>query len=292
MKPCTPAHPTASPGPFGTSLRHALANAFANAFANSFANSFANLFANSCVTASPLILAITLAGCASGPPPRDWQINAFEAQETALDTWLQGNDKLADAEFARARDAVASSARLDLLARLTLGRCAAQIASLNNLPAAGNPFCPEFTPLGVDARAEEKAYFDYLTGRWQGITPTLLPAQHRPLLALVASPPATANGANSKADPTGKPAPLAADAQLLSAISDPLSRLVACGVLLQRGQLSPDGIALAVDTASTQGWRRPLLAWLGVQGQRAEATGNAELAARVKRRMAFLAPAK
>lgn len=286
MKPCTSARHAASPGPFGTSLRHALANAFSNAFSN--------LFANACASTAPLMLAITLAGCASGPPPRDWQINAFEAQETALDTWLQGNDKLADAEFARARDAVASSARLDLLARLTLGRCAAQIASLASLPTAGSTFCPEFAALAVDARAEEKAYFDYLTGRWQGITPTLLPAQHRPLLALTSTPavtPATTTIPATKPDPASKSAPLAADAQLLSAISDPLSRLVACGVLLQRGQLSPDGIALAVDTASSQGWRRPLLAWLGVQGQRAQATGNAELAAKVKRRIAFLAPA-
>ncbi len=242
--------------------------------------------------ACAILLAITLAGCASGPPPRDWQINAFEAQQTALDTWLQGNDRLAESEFTRARNAVASSARLDLLARLTLGRCAAQIASLSHLPAAGSAFCPEFTPLTIDARAEEKAYFDYLSGRWQGITPTLLPTQHRPLLALAATPPAPASSGSSKTDTTGKAAPLAADAQLLTAISDPLSRLVACGVLLQRGQLSPDGIALAVDTASSQGWRRPLLAWLGVQGQRAEATGNAELAAQVKRRMAFLAPAQ
>lgn len=240
--------------------------------------------------ACSVILCATLAGCASGPPPRNWQINAYEAQETALDTWLQGNDKLAEVEFARARDAVASSARLDLLARLTLGRCAAQIASLTSLPAADNLFCPEFVPLKVDARAEEKAYFDYLSGHWQGITPALLPAQYRPLLALAPTPPGAA--ASAKTDPAGKAAPLAADAQVLTAISDPLSRLVACGVLLQRGQLSPDGIALAVETASSQGWRRPLLAWLGVQGQRAEATGNAELAAKVKRRIAFVLPAR
>ena len=251
-------------------------------------------FAKARVSASPLILTLILAGCASGPPPRDWQINAFEAQETALDTWLQGNDRLAEAEFARARYAVASSARLDLLARLTLGRCAAQVASLADLPATGTAFCPEFAAVAIDAKAEEKAYFDYLTGRWQGITASLLPAQHRPLLTLTATPGATSAPASNAGSsvPAVKPAALAADAQLLKAIADPLSRLVASGVLLQRGQLSPDGIALAVDTASSQGWRRPLLAWLGVQGQRASATGNTELAGQVKRRIAFLSPAK
>ena len=46
-----------------------------------------------------------------------------------------------------------------------------------------------------------------------------------------------------------------------------------------------NGIAAAVDIASAQGWRRPLLAWLGVQLARAEAAGDSETAARVRRRM-------
>jgi len=36
---------------------------------------------------------------------------------------------------------------------------------------------------------------------------------------------------------------------------------------------------------SSQGWRRPLLAWLGVQLKRAEQAGDSETAARLKRRM-------
>ncbi len=44
-------------------------------------------------------------------------------------------------------------------------------------------------------------------------------------------------------------------------------------------------IALAADTASAQGWRRPLLAWLGVQALRAERAGAMEEAARLRRRM-------
>jgi hypothetical protein len=246
-------------------------------------------------------MAALLSGCASGPPPRDWQINAFEAQETALDNWLSGNDKLAESEFARARNAVAASARLDLLARLVLARCAAQVASLANLPDAPsqtavssgkNTFCSEFGTLTLDAKAPEKAYFEFLSGRWQGLTPDMLPVQHRPLLALGTSTNTAANTAANTTATAAGPAvgnagTSAADAKLLTAIADPLSRLVASALLLQRGQLSPDGIALAVDTASSQGWRRPLLAWLGVQLQRAQASNNAELAAQVQRRLAL-----
>ena len=63
------------------------------------------------------------------------------------------------------------------------------------------------------------------------------------------------------------------------------TQLVATGVLLQMGQLAPQGIAAAVDTASKQGWRRPLLAWLGVQLQRADAAGDTEAKARIQRRI-------
>ena len=60
----------------------------------------------------------------------------------------------------------------------------------------------------------------------------------------------------------------------LGKIEDPLSRLVAA-------------IELAADTASNQGWRRPLLAWLGVQEQRAKAAGDTGAADQIRRRMAL-----
>jgi len=71
-------------------------------------------------------------------------------------------------------------------------------------------------------------------------------------------------------------------------IEDPLSRLVAAGVLFKAGRASPEVIALAVDTASAQGWRRPLMAWLGVQLQRAEQAGATDEAARIRRRLALV----
>ena len=55
--------------------------------------------------------------------------------------------------------------------------------------------------------------------------------------------------------------------------------------LMQRGAATPGVIAQAVDTASAQGWRRPLLAWLTVQQQRAQAGGAVDDVARIQRRM-------
>lgn len=69
------------------------------------------------------------------------------------------------------------------------------------------------------------------------------------------------------------------------ASNEPFSRLVSYGVQLRNGAITPQSIAAAVDLASSQGWRRPLLAWLGVQLKRAEAAGDSETAARLKRRI-------
>jgi len=69
---------------------------------------------------------------------------------------------------------------------------------------------------------------------------------------------------------------------------DPLSRLVAESVRFRTGGIDPAGISRAVEIASAQGWRRPLLAWLGVQLKRAETAGDNEAAERIRRRMALV----
>jgi hypothetical protein len=66
---------------------------------------------------------------------------------------------------------------------------------------------------------------------------------------------------------------------------DPLSRLVAFAVGLKSGSLTPEGMAGAVEIASAQGWRRPLLAWLAVQEKRAADAGDSETAGRIRRRI-------
>ncbi len=67
--------------------------------------------------------------------------------------------------------------------------------------------------------------------------------------------------------------------------NEPLSRLVAYAVSLRNGTINPANIGAAVDVASAQGWRRPLLAWLGVQEKRATDGGDSESAAKIRRRI-------
>ena len=70
-----------------------------------------------------------------------------------------------------------------------------------------------------------------------------------------------------------------------AASDDPLSRLVFAGMQFNSGKATPETINAAIDIASAQGWRRPLLAWLGVQEKRAEAIGDKDAAMHIQRRI-------
>lgn len=194
-------------------------------------------------------------GCATRPPTPDWQMNAHDSLARYVSDFMSGDDGAAAAEFARARGELASTGDPALVARAELTRCAALVASLVLDP------CDGFERLRADAPPPERAYADYLAGHVAPAEVPLLPAQHR---ALAAS--------------TG-------DAAALKSVRDPLARLVAAGVLFRTGRATPDVLTTASDTASAQGWRRPLLAWLGVQLRRAQAAGATQEAERLRRRI-------
>jgi hypothetical protein len=191
-----------------------------------------------------------LAGCTGSPPLPDWQMNARSALERATEAYLAGNSRVATLDFERARAELARTGRADLLARAVLTECAARVASLEF-----NDECPGFAPLAPDAGPAERAYAAYLSTRAGS-------QQDLPLLP----------EAQRQAQP--------------AAIADPLARLVSLGVRLRRGEAVD--AALAVETASARGWRRPLLAWLHVQAEKAEAAGDAAQARRSRRRIGLV----
>jgi len=209
-----------------------------------------------------------LTACASSPPTPDWQLEAKSAMDRAVAAYLEGDSRVEQAEVARARAALARTGRADLLANAELLRCATRVASGVFEP------CNAFEALRPDATAPQRAYADYLRGQLQPQDAALLPEAQR---AVAAGNPPAALGLNKAVDP--------------------LSQLVAAGVLLQAGRATPAVQEAAVNTASAQGWRRPLLTWLGLQLQQAGQGGQADEVARLQRRIALVegpraAPAK
>lgn len=199
------------------------------------------------------LLSITLlAGCASGPPTPTWQLDASAAADDAVQAWLGGDARIESQATTRMREAISKTGRPAMLARAELLRCAARVATLVFEP------CAAFEPLRVDAEAPERAYADYLAGQ--------------PV-------------ADAEVLPAAQRAALRGGPSALAAIEDPLSRLVAAGVLVKTGRADPATLQLAADTASAQGWRRAVLAWLTALKARADAAGDHAQSERLQRRI-------
>jgi len=208
--------------------------------------------------ASCLAAALFVAGCSSSPPPPDWKMNAVSLLEHYQARWLEGDAKAADLALEKGRKEIARTGRLDLLARLELAACGTRAAALDFGP------CTAYAPLAPEAAAADLAYSRFLAGDWAGLDPKQLPSHYAALVG--AREDAAANRA-------------------VAEIRDPLPRLIAAGLLFRQGRADPATLALAVDTASEQGWRRPLLTWLEVQLKRAQTAGDQLAATRLQRRI-------
>ena len=212
-----------------------------------------------------VLMASLLAACGNTPPQPDWLINAYGGLNSYTQAYLVGNSAVADVEFARSKQELSATGKPALMARAELLRCAVRTASLEL------DTCPLAQVLAADMAAPEQAYAAYLAGdaaKLDAAQITQLPEAHRAL-------------ANVNKDAKDEGTRLAT----LAATPDPLSRLIGAAVLLRQNLLPPAGVAMAVDTASAQGWRRPLLAWLGVQLKLAQAGTDTEAVARIQRRI-------
>lgn len=205
-----------------------------------------------------LLAALLLSACGGTPPPPDWKMNAVSLLEHFQQRWLEGDGKTAPLALDKARGEIAKTGRLDLLARLELAACATRAAALDFTP------CEAYTRLAAEAAPGDAAYARFLAGDWDGLDAKLLPAHYAGLAG--AKDEAGANAA-------------------VAGIKQPLPRLIGAALLFQRGRATHDSLRLAVDTASEQGWRRPLLAWLEVQLKRARAGADAAAAAQIQRRI-------
>ncbi|HUF20691.1 MAG TPA: hypothetical protein VMP00_08045 [Burkholderiales bacterium] len=209
---------------------------------------------------SALCAAAMLAACA-GPRTPDWQSDAHASLERFKRHYLEGDSRRAERDFTHARTRIAATGRLDLAARAELLRCAVAVASLDFQA------CDGFERLRADAADEDRAYAAFLSGDWQDLDVRELPAQYRPI--------AGARTADARTD-------------ALRRIEDPLSRLIAAGALFRTAGLPPSGVEAAVDTASTQGYRRPLLAFLNVQAALAEDAADAAAVETIRRRIELI----
>lgn len=205
-------------------------------------------------------IALLLSACGGKTPVPDWKLDSASLIERYKKAELKGENKLADRYFEQALAAAGSAGRLEETARLHLVRCATRQASL-----AFEPCAPYLELARLGGSAEDEAYHRFLSGQWDGVDSGKLPEQYRALAA------------NRDA---------AKSLSLLQNISDPLSRLIAVSVLVARKQADEPMLSLAADTASEQGWRKPLLVYLKVlensAGLKQDKAALEKLRARIK----------
>jgi hypothetical protein len=205
-------------------------------------------------------LSLLLAACGGGPKTPDWKLDSISLIERYKKAELKGQNKLAENYFEQALAAAGSAARLEETARLHLTRCATRQASLAFEPCNGYL---EFAKLGT--APEDEAYHRFIGGQWDGLDAGKLPSQYRDFAA--------------NRDP-------ARNFGIIQKIGDPLSRLVAVSVAVMRKQADDATLKLAAETASEQGWRKPLLVYLKLQETQAGLKGDQaeleKLRARIK----------
>ena len=191
-----------------------------------------------------------LSACGSGgPPPPDWKTDSADLIERYKKHALLGENTLAERYFQQAVAATGGAGRVTETARLWLVHCATRRAMLIDDP------CAEYADLAqIETNPANHAYFRFLTLQWDGTDIAHLPRQHQDLI---------------RAQPAARPG-------LLNKVDDPLSRLLQASLLTQRREATSSTLVLAADTASTQGWRQPLLTYLKLQRAQAAHPNDAD----------------
>ena len=205
---------------------------------------------------------ILLAACGSGgPPPPDWKTDSADLIDRYKKHALLGENTLSERYFQQAVSATGGAGRVADTARLWLVRCATRRAMLID------DACTEYADLAkIEPNAADHAYYQFVTLRWDAIDVSLLPSQHRDLVRT----------------------PAEKKQEALSRVADPLARLLEASLLVMRREANAATLILATETASSQGWRQPLLTYLKLQENLAVRSGNTTEQSRIALRIQLI----
>jgi len=183
---------------------------------------------------------LMLIGCGAGKPAPGWLSAGSSQLENYKKHYLGGQDKIAALEFNDALKEIKQSGDLEILARSHLIRMALQTATLQDLTDADYLKIEAVQPSPVNGN-----FYAFLQGKVAQVDEKLLPEQYLGLLATL------------RRSGEGERLPA------IEQIKDPLSQLIALGILVRLGQDNEVLLQKAIAIASGEGWKKALIAYLG-----------------------------
>ncbi len=206
----------------------------------------------------PLIILLVV-GCASVEIP-SWTFASFNYLENYKQNFLIGKDDMAELHFQKAEEEIKKSGDINILAKAYLTRSALHAAVLEPVPDR------EYLRLAdIGTMAENRHYLLFLQGAFPRVDGSLIPEQYRDTLQAIRKGEIRVIGT------------------ALAKIENPLSRLVATGVVVAAGYQDENTLQNAIDTASKNGWKRALLAYLRTIQSFYEKNAEKDKAARIRK---------
>jgi len=210
-------------------------------------------------------LLVWIGGCGGSRPVPSWIASGHQQLETFKTDFLTGRAPLiTETHFQKAVEEIKRGGDLDLLGKAWLTRMALQRAVLEEMEEE------EIRRIEAAQAVPANDNFHRFLAGDPKTDASLLPAPYRPFLAAL-------QGGNAQGA-----------AAAVAEIDDPLSRLIASGLAVQGHLETGSLLQRAVETASQNGWKRALLAWLKRLGAFYEASGEADKAAAVRQRIALI----
>ncbi|GAB6268215.1 hypothetical protein DS62_06040 [Smithella sp. SC_K08D17] len=186
-----------------------------------------------------LILLVFICACGSTQQLPDLKDTAFRNFESYKTNFLNGREGVSEPHFNKAKQALSDGNDLYLLAKIYLTKYALHTAVLEDFDNS------EFVRINQLQPSESNfAYYNFLNGNFAAAEDNLLPSNYRGFI----------KAARDK--------DLAKAVGEIKSISDPLSRLIASGILVKYMSYDEKILQSAINTSAGNGWRRPLWAYL------------------------------
>jgi len=176
--------------------------------------------------------------CSSQQIPQ-WKDSSSRQLQNYKVNFLTDKEDATEPHFAKAKRDISSNNDLNLLATVYLTKYALHTAALEDFDDSDFIRIDKLQPNAVN-----RTYYYLLKGNFAAVNISELPSNYSKLFPLM----------------TNKD--LNTAVREIASISDPLPRLIACGIWVKYLSYDESILQLAIDTAAQHGWRRPLWSYL------------------------------